>query len=301
MDLSDVVIYTPKLLWAGTFGNFLRVGLQESGVKVEERSDLSADLGGHWGFNVTHFVFKVGNKQSNVYWDWSTFDKFHPEVMKKDSDFYFKNQCKKHFLQDKRVYPINNVVWSCHHFLPLVKKLRDVRAECWKNNKWKYDVVALLKATDTATRYPAIESLRKSGLNCLLGISFHRRRKLPPGGYIKKIDPEEHWMAQAQSKLCVCIRGSGGFWTWRFSEVLAMGAAALQPDNGGFVYPRGYEGTWLKFGNPESIGEVAKQYCQNDELRKSVEDAGLRYYESQVKPVSMVKYMIDVVKGERNA
>lgn len=242
--------------------------------------------------HITAIQIVIEGKKYRVWYDWSDFHHYHPEI-RKDGDFYFKTHYTKELDKEPRVYPIGQTVGNLQYLFN-IEKLRNLR----ETNE--YDLVAIYRTTAYDVRLKAVEILKNSNLKTITGLKDFNPgvvRPYAPKEYkVNNLLPYlKHQELLAKSKYVLALPGVDGSRSWRHAEAWGMGAPLIALDLGA-KNPGPYQDCYIKVKDDLSdLLEKIEYYNNHEEERLAIAKRGQEYFDDWISPVSMAYRMIDKI------
>lgn len=182
-------------------------------------------------------------------------------------------------------------------FLDQLPRLRELTEN--KTN----DVAAMFRATDHGNRTEVVSIITDmENVESKAGVFPYRHRKTrPPKRLIVPLLPrDEHAKLLARSRVCVAMPGVGGDWTWRHSEILAIGSCLLMPEPTCSPPPGLVAGRSFATFKPDlsDFESVLRGLLDDDNRRDSIARNGARAWERGMSPVGLAASMVYPVLGK---
>lgn len=272
---------------------YLLLGFREAGARVEIDPALDAQSRSKLGFQVTAIDVAWRSRTRRVYYDWCDFDKNHPQLIRQHTPeaLYFKIMCRPEH-RPLGIRPIGQTISRMGYF----GFLGDLRAAV--KAPPTHDVLAVFRTTNFDLRTRAVEIVRAGPWRSLAFVINYDRRPQAPRSLQgpKLLAYPHHLRAQARSRICLALPGVGGDWTWRHTEILAMGACLLtvEPE----YLPVGHaDRCWIECRRDLSdLADKLDFWLANDAARQEIAARGRAYYERALSPVASAVRILEAVR-----
>lgn len=299
---------TVRLRWPGPapmvkdWANYLPLGFREIGADVLlepwlwDRVDLR--------FHVYPAVLELDNRRYRIWYDIddvpsptqidrpdAKFRRAHKALVRTDRDFYFKIQMPLGF-EAPHAFPICQIALQT-----VLDNLTDLRA--LHKMPPEYDVSAMFRHTDHGDRNRAALAVKaQTQWRSVTTVSPRVDRPEPsPEVYRRLPLPRMEYLVNiAKSKISLALPGVGADWTWRHTEIWAIGTcmATYKPL---YQLPGNPKGLWIEIARDQSnLIEALTAALADDELRAHVARRGRQYFEDYASPAAQARYIIDTVR-----
>lgn len=284
-----------KIIWPSFmpgFGDwiyYLKSGLEQLGIPVEMSDEMRHVKRTKYGFAKGLFFFDMifNDGTQRVWYHTGDFMNEYYQQVVSDKEPYFKIQIAADQEMYPNLFPVGQRTtdMSYFRFLPEMRKLA-------KKKEYKYDVVAIFRATELKNRLKAVQIIRKQPWRSLAWMTDHPNRKAPaPWKSSRWLSYKEFLALNCQSRLGMTMPGVGPF-TCRMIETLGMGACCImaEPD---WILPGNPVNCWVEFKRDFSnFVEVVNHYLASQEERDEIARNGFKYYEEYLSPLGQARYVL---------
>ncbi len=296
--MGSLIVNWPKGPMKGysTWYSYLMEGFKAIGAKVIIDPCLYDPKDESKAPGVIPFTISLPENPNVIHKVWYDISDFVTDYYKevwRPGDFYFKIQTRKDFELPERFYPIGQT--ACSVELPsLLPALRHLN---WTVEK-KHDVIHMCRATAFELRVKAAKILLKmKDIRALVGIAGSLNRpEVPKEVSLRKLPFDQHLIEQAQSKICLALPGVGGDFTWRHTEIMAMGGFLLtiEPD---FIQPGSPFDCWgVCKRDLSDLEEAIVHYLFCEKTRLYIAKNGQNYYDQYLGPMAQAQYVIRTIR-----
>lgn len=271
---------------------YLKMGFEQLGIPVDWSEELRelrrTKYGKKWGLFFYDMIFDDGKLR--VWYHTGDFMKEYYQQVVNDGEPYFKIQIAADQNMYPNFFPIGQRTtdMSYFRFLPEMRELA-------KKKTYKYDIVAMFRATELTNRLKAVQIIKKQSWGSLAWITDHPARKVPaPWKSLRWLSYREFLASNCQSRLGMNMPGVGPF-ACRMTETLGMGACCIMPEPD-YILPGNPVNCWVEFKRDFSnFVEVVNHYLVNQEERDEIARNGLKYYEEQLSPIGQARHVLRTV------
>lgn len=234
----------------------------------------------------TAFSIEYAGKIIDCVYDWSDFKVINDAKFPK-YDLHFKIQYHKEHYSRRKTLPIGQTATNLG-FMGIIPSLRDKVAK----TAYLSDITAVFRATNLPERSKCVRAVKNTGFRVVAGVS-ERLGKLPDlDVLIDKMGYLEHLNIQAESKICVAMFGIEGDWTWRHTEILAMGGCMMTLESD-YQMPDNPKDAWITIKRDFSdLKAKAEYYLTHESERREIAKRGQQYFEDYLSPIAQARYII---------
>lgn len=292
-----------KIIWPSFmpgFGDwiyYLKGGFEQLGIPVEMSDEMRHVKRTTYGFAKGLFFFDMifSDGSQRVWYHCGDFTQEYYQKVVSGNEPYFKINIAADQEMYPNLFPIGQRVIGLRYFnfLPEMRKLAGKR-------EYKYDIVAIFRATERKNRLRAVKIIRGQPWKSLAWMTDHPARKRIPEPWrsTRWLDFKSYLAVTAQSRLGMSMPGVGPF-ACRIVETLGMGACCIMPE-ADFILPGNPVNCWVEFKRDFSdFVEVVNHYIGSQDERDEIAGNGLKYYEEYLSPVGQAKYVLRKVTEMR--
>lgn len=235
------------------------------------------------------------DKKYRVWWDFSDFHHYHPEIRQK-GDFYFKIHFLKEYNKIPRTYPIGQILGDMRYITENKNLLK------LSNNEPEHDLIAIYRTTSYDIRLKTVELLKASRFNCLCGLIDFNAGKIRPYSpkkhAIKRIPSDVYMQMLAKSKFIFALPGVDNSRSWRHAEGWSLKKPLLALDLDS-QNPGNYQECYIKVKNDLSdLLEKLEYYDKNYDEALKIAEKGHQYFKKYLSPVAMAQNIIKTIEKE---
>jgi len=293
-----------KILWPTNakelcgWRDYIHHGFEALGIPIESSVRLQRDADERvWPVEgvrgVTSFELVYEEKVQRIWYDIGCFSRHHGyEKLMNEHDLYFKIRMDARHIKYPRMFPIANRVTRPERFFPIMPQLRKAS----RNEKYVYDILAILRMTEYVIRSEAIRLVLKHGWKTEAWLTPHKRRPAPTvplRGF--KFDYEDCLMKQAHTKIGLALPGIGDM-TFRQMEIMAMGRPCLITTPTTITIAEGKD-CWIECKRDMSdFVEIVTYYLEHEEEREVIGRNGQAYWEKYYSPKGQAEYVLKIAE-----